>query len=102
MSPKQRVRKPHAPTQSSSTSHTFTMAKKNQIIEPANYLRKKEKKRIDKNRAMIEYHKCRVSNFSSWGKKASPEKLKHEAAVAALTAQIQLIELEAMRRDPLH
>jgi hypothetical protein len=78
------------------------MAKKNQIIEPANYLRKKEKKRIDKNRAMIEYHKCRVSNFSSWGKKASPEKLKHEAAVAALTAQIYLLELEAMRRDPLH
>ena len=62
---------------------------------------KKEKKRIDKNRAMIEYHKCRVSSFSNWGKAASPEKLKHEAAVAALTAQIQLIELEASQRDPL-
>ena len=48
------------------------------------------------------YHKCRVSNFSTWGKKASPDRLKHEAAVAALTAQIYLIELEAMRRDPLH
>ena len=35
------------------------------------------------------------------GKAASPEKLKHEAAVAALTAQIQLIELEASQRDPL-
>ena len=34
-------------------------------------------------------------------KAASPEKLKHEAAVAALTAQIQLIELEASQRDPL-
>ena len=65
-------------------------------------LRKKEKKKIDKARAMIEYHKCRVSNFSSWGKAASPEKLKHEAAVAALTASIQLTELEAMRRDPLN
>ena len=52
-------------------------------------------------RAMIEYHKCRVSSFSNWGKAASPEKLKHEAAVAALTAQIQLIELEASQRDPL-
>ena len=30
---------------------------------------------------MIEYHKCRVSSFSNWGKAASPEKLKHEAAV---------------------
>ena len=70
---------------------------------------------------MIEYHKCRVSSFSNWasycaeinqsrprftsllaqGKAASPEKLKHEAAVAALTAQIQLIELEASQRDPL-
>ena len=39
--------------------------------------------------------------FSNWGKAASPEKLKHEAAVAALTAQIQLIELEASQRDPL-
>ena len=110
-------------------------------------LRKKEKKKIDKvrffylprtrrratrapvssapspqARAMIEYHKCRVSSFSNWasipaqkatsrrprltsllaqGKAASPEKLKHEAAVAALTAQIQLIELEASQRDPL-
>jgi hypothetical protein len=60
-----------------------------------------EKKKIDKARAMIEYHKCRVSSFSNWGKAASPEKLKHEAAVAALTAQIQLIELEASQRDPL-
>ena len=33
------------------------------------------------------------------GKAASPEKLKHEAAVAALTAQIQLIELEASQRE---
>ena len=72
------------------------------MFAPENYLRKKEKKKIDKSRAMIEYHKCRVSNFSSWGKAASPEKLKHEAAVAALTAQIYLIELEAMNRDPLH
>ena len=110
-------------------------------------LRKKEKKKIDKvrffylprtrrratcapvssapspqARAMIEYHKCRVSSFSNWasipvqkstsrrprftsllaqGKAASPEKLKHEAAVAALTAQIQLIELEASQREPL-
>ena len=110
-------------------------------------LRKKEKKKIDKvrffylprtrrratrapvssapspqARAMIEYHKCRVSSFSNWasipvqkstsrrprftsllaqGKAASPEKLKHEAAVAALTAQIKLIELEASQRDPL-
>ena len=41
------------------------------------------------------------NRFSNWGKAASPEKLKHEAAVAALTAQIQLIELEASQRDPL-
>jgi len=47
---------------------------------------------------MIEYHKCRVSNFSNWGKAASPEKLKHEAAVAALAAQIYLIELAAHQR----
>ena len=57
---------------------------------------------------MIEYHKCRVrssasitssrlrnvvekknsrtqvSSFSNWGKAASPEKLKHEAAVSRL------------------
>ena len=44
---------------------------------------------------------AQVSSFSNWGKAASPEKLKHEAAVAALTAQIQLIELEASQRDPL-
>ena len=45
--------------------------------------------------------RAQVSSFSNWGKAASPEKLKHEAAVAALTAQIQLIELEASQRDPL-
>ena len=45
--------------------------------------------------------RTQVSSFSNWGKAASPEKLKHEAAVAALTAQIQLIELEASQRDPL-
>ena len=72
------------------------MAKKvKQVFVQESQLRKKEKKKIDKARAMIEYHKCRVSSFSNWGKAASPEKLKHEAAVAALTAQIQLIELEA-------
>ena len=104
------------------------MAKKvKQVFVQESQLRKKEKKKIDKvrffffpprtrrrdarapvssapspqARAMIEYHKCRVSSFSNWGKAASPEKLKHEAAVAALTAQIQLIELEASQRDPL-
>ena len=46
--------------------------------------------------------RTQVSSFSNWGKAASPEKLKHEAAVAALTAQIQLIELEASQRDPNH
>jgi hypothetical protein len=78
------------------------MAKKvKQVFVQESQLRKKEKTKIDKARAMIEYHKCRVSSFSNWGKAASPEKLKHEAAVAALTAQIQLIELEASQRDPL-
>jgi hypothetical protein len=78
------------------------MAKKvKQIVVAESQLRKKEKKMIAKAHSMIEYHACRVSNFSSWGKKASPEKMKHEAAVAALSARIQLIELEAARRDPL-
>ena len=43
----------------------------------------------------------RFTSLLAQGKAASPEKLKHEAAVAALTAQIQLIELEASQRDPL-
>ena len=42
-----------------------------------------------------------LTSLLAQGKAASPEKLKHEAAVAALTAQIQLIELEASQRDPL-
>ena len=40
---------------------------------------------------MIEYHKCRVSSFSNWGKAASPEKLKHEAAVAACVETNQCV-----------